>query len=95
LKQRPVDEVQTTLGKLNFEGLSPEEAKNPQRQMLWFHKASQNQGLYFKECNVLSLHEHLLEILEQGYGRRLFSSAQTLSSADLYLERLLILLHSA
>ena len=77
--QRPVDEVQTLLGQLNFDDLSPEaalkqiirmaianEAKNPQRQMLWFQEASQNQGAYFKECNVLSLHEHLLKVLERG-----------------------------
>ena len=77
--QRPVDEVQTVLGELNFDDLSPEEAlkqiiriaianeaQNPQRQMLWFQEASQNQGAYFKECNVLSLHEHLLKILERG-----------------------------
>ncbi|MBD2536553.1 TetR/AcrR family transcriptional regulator [Nostoc flagelliforme FACHB-838] len=77
--QRPVDELQSIFGQLNFDGLSPEEAlkqiiriaianeaQNPQRQMLWFQEASQNQGVYFKECNVLSLHEHLLKILEQG-----------------------------
>jgi TetR/AcrR family transcriptional regulator len=77
--QRPVDEVQTMLGQLNFDSLSPEEAlkqiiriaitneaQNPQRQMLWFQEASQNQGTYFKECNVLNLHEHLLKILERG-----------------------------
>lgn len=83
--QRPVDEVQSMLGQLNFEGLSPEEAlkqiirvaianeaKNPQRQMLWFQEASQNQGIYFKECNVLNLHEHLLKILEQGMAEGCF-----------------------
>lgn len=77
--QRPVDEVQTMLSESNFDDLSPEEAlkhiihiaianeaENPQRQMLWFQEASQNQGAYFKECNVLSLHEHLLKILERG-----------------------------
>lgn len=83
--QRPVDEVQTMLGQLNFDGLSPEEAlkqiiriaianeaQNPQRQMLWFQEASQNQGAYFKECNVLSLHEHLLKILERGIAQGYF-----------------------
>lgn len=77
--QRPVDEVQATLEQVNFGSLPPDEAlkqiiriaisneaKNPQRQMLWFQEASQNQGIYFKECNVLSLHEHLLKILERG-----------------------------
>lgn len=80
--QRPVDEVQTMLSESNFDDLSPEEAlkhiiqiaianeaKNPQRQMLWFQEASQNQGAYFKECNVLSLHEHLLKILERGIAQ--------------------------
>ncbi|HAZ48373.1 MAG TPA: TetR family transcriptional regulator [Cyanobacteria bacterium UBA11369] len=83
--QRPVDEVQTKLGELNLEGLSPEEAlkqivrlaianeaQNPQRQMLWFQEASQNQGIYFKECNVLSLHEHLLKVLEKGMAEGCF-----------------------
>ncbi|MEJ1932369.1 TetR/AcrR family transcriptional regulator [Nostoc sp. NIES-2111] len=77
--QRPVDEVQATLGQVNFDDLPPDEAlkqiiriaianeaKNPQRQMLWFQEASQNQGIYFKECNVLNLHEHLLKTLERG-----------------------------
>ncbi|GET35354.1 TetR/AcrR family transcriptional regulator [Microseira wollei] len=83
--QRPVDEVQTKLEQLNLDGLSPEEAlkqivrlaianeaQNPQRQMLWFQEASQNQGIYFKECNVLSLHEHLLKVLEQGIAEGCF-----------------------
>lgn len=83
--QRPIDEVQSMLGQLNFDGLSPEEAlkqiiriaianeaKNPQRQMLWFQEASQNQGIYFKECNVFSLHEYLLKILEQGMAEGYF-----------------------
>ncbi|MBD2261206.1 TetR/AcrR family transcriptional regulator [Pseudanabaena sp. FACHB-2040] len=83
--QRPINEVQSTLGQLNFDDLSPEEAlkqiiriaianeaKNPQRQMLWFQEASQNQGIYFKQCNVLSLHEYLLKILEQGMAEGYF-----------------------
>jgi TetR/AcrR family transcriptional regulator len=83
--QRPIDEVQFTLGQLNFDGLDPEaalkqiiriaivnEAQNPHRQMLWFQEASQNQGIYFKECNVLSLHEYLLKILEQGMAEGYF-----------------------
>lgn len=83
--QRPIDEVQATLGQLNFENLSPEEAlkqiiriaianeaKNPQRQMLWFQESSQNQGIYFQECNVLSLHEHLLKVLELGMAQGYF-----------------------
>ena len=77
--QRPVNEVQATLGQVNLDDLPPDEAlkqiiriaisneaKNPQRQMLWFQEASQNRGVYFQECNVLSLHQHLLKILEQG-----------------------------
>jgi TetR/AcrR family transcriptional regulator len=77
--QRPVAEVQATLGQVNFQDVPPDEAlkqivriailneaSNPQRQMLWFQEASQNQGMYFKECNVLSLHEPLLKILERG-----------------------------
>jgi TetR/AcrR family transcriptional regulator len=83
--QRPVDQVQSTLSAANLESLPPDqalrqviriaianEAKNPQRQMLWFQEASQNQGLYFKECNVLSLHEYLLKILERGMAEGYF-----------------------
>lgn len=83
--QRPVDQVQTMFGQLNFDSLSPEEAlkqiiriaianeaQNPQRQMLWFQEASQNQGAYFKECNVLGIHEHLLKILERGIAEGYF-----------------------
>lgn len=77
--QRPVDEVQEILAQQNFDALSPEEAlkqiiriaianeaANPQRQMLWFQESSQNQGAFFKECNVLTLHEYLLKVLERG-----------------------------
>ena len=83
--QRPVDELQATLGQLNFDSLSPEEAlkqiiriaianeaKNPQRQMLWIQEASQNQGAYFKECDVVSLHGHLLKVLERGIAEECF-----------------------
>lgn len=77
--QRPVDQVQETLAQQNFDALAPEEAlkqiiriaianeaANPQRQMLWFQESSQNQGAFFKECNVLILHEYLLNVLERG-----------------------------
>jgi TetR/AcrR family transcriptional regulator len=63
--QRPIDEVQSRVGQLNLDHLSPEDAlqqiircaivyesANPHRQMLWFQEASQNQGLYFKQSNV-------------------------------------------
>jgi TetR/AcrR family transcriptional regulator len=83
--QRPVDEVETILGQFNFDSFSPEEAlkqiiciaisneaKNPQRQMLWFQEASQNQGAYFKECNVLNLHQHLLKVLDRGIAEGCF-----------------------
>lgn len=82
--QRPVDQVQANLGQLNAD-LPPEEAlkqiiqiaiateaSNPQRQMLWFQEASQNQGAYFKECDVLGLHEHLLKVLERGVAEGYF-----------------------
>ncbi|NJM72159.1 MAG: TetR/AcrR family transcriptional regulator [Scytonema sp. RU_4_4] len=83
--QRPVDEVQAMLGQLNFDTFSSEEAlkqiiriaisneaKNPQRQMLWFQEASQNQGTYFRECNVLNLHKHLLKVLNRGIAEGCF-----------------------
>lgn len=77
--QRLVDEVQAILTQQNFDALPPEEAlkqiiriaianeaANPQQQMLWFQESSQNGGAYFKECNVLTLHEHLLKVLKRG-----------------------------
>jgi TetR/AcrR family transcriptional regulator len=77
--QRPVQEVQAVLAAVDFDQFSPpealekviriaiaNEAKNPQRQMLWFQEASQNQGTYFKDCDVLSLHEYLLKIIQRG-----------------------------
>ncbi|MDF5729907.1 MAG: TetR/AcrR family transcriptional regulator [Rhizonema sp. PD38] len=83
--QRPVNEVQVMLEQLNFDTFSSEEAlkqiirvaisneaKNPQRQMLWFQEASQNQGAYFRECNVLNLHEHLLKVLDRGMAEGCF-----------------------
>ena len=83
--QRPVSEVQALLTQQNFDALAPEaalkqmiriaianEAANPQRQMLWFQEASQNQGAYFKECHVLALHEHLLKVLERGMAEGAF-----------------------
>lgn len=83
--QRPVDQVQAVLGQVNFNDLPSDEAlkqiiriailneaRNPQRQMLWFQEASQNKGIYFKECNVLSLHEPLLKVLEQGISQGYF-----------------------
>lgn len=83
--QRPVNEVQAMLGQLNLDALPPEdalkqiircaityEASNPHRQMLWFQEASQNQGLYFKQSNVSSLHEPLLKVLERGMAAECF-----------------------
>ena len=87
--QRPVDAVQASLAQQNFDALAPEEAlkqiiriaianeaANPQRQMLWFQEASQNQGAYFKECNVLTLHEYLLKVLERGMKEGAFRPLQ-------------------
>lgn len=83
--QRPIDEVQATISQLNLHLLPPVdalaqiircaiayEASNPHRQMLWFQEASQNQGLYFKQSNVWSLHEHLLKVLERGMAEGCF-----------------------
>jgi TetR/AcrR family transcriptional regulator len=83
--QRPVDEVQAILAQHDFDALSPavalqqiiriaiaNEAANPQRQMLWFQESSQNQGAYFKECNVLMLHSYLLKVLERGMAEGSF-----------------------
>ena len=85
--QRPINEVQTIVEQLNLDHAPPEdalkqiirvavayEATNPQRQMLWFQEASQNQGFYFKQGNVQSLHEHLLKVLERGMTEGCFRS---------------------
>lgn len=83
--QRPINEVQAMVEQLNLDHLSPEdalkqiiqvaiayEASNPYRQMLWFQEGSQNQGFYFKQGNVQSLHEHLLKVLERGMAEGRF-----------------------
>lgn len=83
--QRPIDEVQAMVSQLNLDHLSPEdalveiirlaiahEATNPYRQMLWFQEASQNQGLYFQQSNVQSLHEPLIKVLERGISAGCF-----------------------
>lgn len=77
--QRPINQVQAMVEQLNIEHLPPEDAlrqiirvaiasevTNPHRQMLWFQEASQNQGFYFQQGNVQSLHKHLLIVLERG-----------------------------
>jgi TetR/AcrR family transcriptional regulator len=77
--QRPIAEVQVMVSQLNLDDLSPQEAlkqiircaiayeaKNPHRQMLWFQEASQNQGFYFQQSNVQSLHKYLLQVLDRG-----------------------------
>lgn len=83
--QRPINEVQSMVGQLNLDHLPPEdalgqvirvaiayEAANPHRQMLWLQKASQNQGLYFKQVDCWSLYGHLLKILERGMAQGCF-----------------------
>ncbi len=83
--QRPLDEVQTIVEQLSLDPLSPEdalksivrtaiaaEAKNPQRQMLWFQEACQNQGLYFKQGNWHGLFAHLIKVLERGIAEGVF-----------------------
>lgn len=83
--QRPINEVQTMVEQLNLDQLPVEdalgqiirvaityEATNPHRQMLWFQEASQNQGFYFKQGNVQSLHEYLLKVLERGMAEGCF-----------------------
>jgi TetR/AcrR family transcriptional regulator len=77
--QRPLDEVQAMVGQLNLDHLPPTEAlvqtiraaiayesTNPNRQMLWFQEACQNQGMYFKQGNWWELYGHLLRVLERG-----------------------------
>jgi TetR/AcrR family transcriptional regulator len=83
--QRPVAEVQAKLSLVDFDQLAPDialanmirlailnEAENPQRQMLWFQEASQNQGVYFKACNIPDLHQPLLQVLKRGMTEGVF-----------------------
>lgn len=83
--QRPLDEVQVMVSQINLDHLPPiealkfvirlaisAEATNPQRQMLWFQEACQNQGLYFKQGNWWGLFKHLLKILERGIAEGYF-----------------------
>lgn len=83
--QRPIGELQALISEWHLEDLSPEaalkqiirgaiayEAAHPQQQMLWFQEASQNQGYYFKQSNVWSLHEHLLNTLNRGIAEGVF-----------------------
>ncbi len=83
--QRPINEVQIMVDQLDLDHLSPEdalifiirfaitnEATNPNRQMLWFQEASQNQGLYFKQGNWRGLFEPVVKILDRGMNDGVF-----------------------
>jgi TetR/AcrR family transcriptional regulator len=86
--QRPLAEVQAMVEQMELDHLSPVEALKqiirgaiayevayPQRQMLWFQEANQNNGLYFKQGNWWGLYNHLLKVLERGMAAGDFRAA--------------------
>ena len=83
--QRPAVEMHEWFGQLNLDSLPPEEAlklvvkeaiayetAHPQRGMLWFQEANQNQGKYFKLGNWQDNFAYLIEILERGMAEGCF-----------------------
>jgi TetR/AcrR family transcriptional regulator len=88
--QRPIDQAQSMISQLNLDHLPPTEALKqiiraaiayeaayPQRQMLWFQEASQNQGLYFQQVTVWNMYEPLLKVLERGIKEGCFRPLDT------------------
>lgn len=83
--QRPVVEMHEGFQQLNLDQLPPEEAlkilvkeaiayeaAHPQRGMLWFQEANQNQGKYFKQGNWQENFAYLIKILERGMAEGCF-----------------------
>jgi TetR/AcrR family transcriptional regulator len=77
--QRPVVEMSEWVNKLNLEQFPADEAlrilikeviayetAHPQRGMLWFQEANQNQGKYFKLGNWQENFGYVIKILERG-----------------------------
>ena len=83
--QRPAVEMHQMFQQLNLEQLPPEEAlktaireaiayeaAHPQRGMLWFQEANQNQGKYFKLGNWQETFAYLIDILQRGMAEGSF-----------------------
>ncbi|WP_341527810.1 TetR family transcriptional regulator [Nostoc sp. UHCC 0302] len=83
--QRPVVEMHEGFQQLNLDQFPPEEAlkilvkeaiayeaAHPQRGMLWFQEANQNQGKYFKQGNWQENFAYLIKILERGMAEGCF-----------------------
>jgi TetR/AcrR family transcriptional regulator len=83
--QRPLAEVQAMVGQMHLDHLAPVDALKqiirgaiayevayPQRQMLWFQEANQNNGIYFKQGNWWGLYNPLLQVLERGMAAGCF-----------------------
>jgi TetR/AcrR family transcriptional regulator len=77
--QRPVVEMYEGFKQLNLDDLPPQaalevvvrgaiayEAAHPQRGMLWFQEANQNQGKYFKQGNWQENFSYIIKVLERG-----------------------------
>ncbi|MFB2937972.1 TetR family transcriptional regulator [Aerosakkonemataceae cyanobacterium BLCC-F154] len=77
--QRPAIEMHQMFGELNLDELSAEEAlkslisaaiayeaNHPQRGMLWFQEANQNEGKYFKQGNWQENFAYIIKVLEKG-----------------------------
>ncbi|WP_414546302.1 TetR family transcriptional regulator [Nostoc sp. CCY0012] len=83
--QRPVVEMSEWVNKLNLEQFPADEAlrilikeviayetAHPQRGMLWFQEANQNQGKYFKLGNWQENFGYVVKILERGMAEGCF-----------------------
>ncbi len=83
--QRPAVEMHEWFKRLNLDSIPPEEAlklvikeaiayetAHPQRGMLWFQEANQNQGKYFKLGNWQDNFGYLIKILERGIAAGCF-----------------------
>lgn len=87
--ERPAAEVSTTIAAFVSKDLPPDEAMeafiraavayeaaHPQRGMLWFQEANQNQGEYFRlhQSGWSAVHSFIVRILEQGIQEGIFRS---------------------
>lgn len=83
--QRPAVEMHQMFEQLNLDKLPAEEAlktlvrsaiayeaAHPQRGMLWFQEANQNQGKYFKQGNWEEKLGYLTKVLERGMAEGSF-----------------------
>lgn len=88
--KRPAVEMHEGFKQLNLEQFPPEEAlkivikeaiayeaAHPQRGMLWFQEANQNQGKYFQLGNWQENFAYVIKILERGMAEGCFRELDT------------------